>query len=308
MNSLFFLVVSACWVSWVTLFVSSADAQALQRVPPRIENLKLMNPDLSAGDRLDLRAVIHPGSSALQLDGSAGVWLGAVPANLFSFGTSVNRSLVPVGKDTYQIQDLAINPWYYRYQPTYTLIQFYVYDRGGNQASLHASTPRDEFYMDQNGVPTQIPLVHLNLNPHQQGDITIPKILSAVSIKDTYRPGEEISLKVMAVDNLSGIRIGHLGAGVIVAPDALGGGSGLYFAQTKVVGQDTFEISGVMIDPRCPEGRFVIKHLQVADKAGNFGFLMLSSLSDPFYRDDLGLPTQIPAIWFNVKSFRTRSE
>lgn len=265
----------------------------------RIENLKLLNPLLAPGERLDLRANIKPGKYPLILEGASGIWLGLVKNNIFANSSAIGRDLRSLGGDLYQSTNLQVNPWVANTLPDFTIMQFFVYDQNGDVALLQSYGFDDEFYHDQFGELTSIPVIHFKLKQNQKADFAAPRVLEVTSSKTVYAPQEPLQLNFVAEDALSGINTEGMSAMIATLPQAFPSGMSV-IGKIREVSQKHFEIDGIRFQKMSPNGMYVLRSFSVADRAGNWDTLQIIKPDDEFYIRT-GQPTSIRVIRFEIK-------
>jgi hypothetical protein len=268
----------------------------------KITGLVLENPELSAGDFMNLKAQIQLGDDATRLV-TSGIYLGMITQNAFPNADALNRTIEHAGEDRYRVTDLQINPWVEPRDGGYTIEEFYVFDDTGYRAALQAPFEGCCYY-NQHGSETDIPVIRFSVRPNPQADFTRPRIHALSATKESYLPGEKLMFRVEASDDRSGVKTGAGGGGalygVTVDGAILGGRS--HSDRLQELSPGVFATAGnVKLDPACSEDRFPIWSFLVSDRAGNWGGLIQLSPEDEFYADsNTHAPTAIPVVWIQL--------
>jgi hypothetical protein len=281
----------------LTLGLAAAPARAAQT---RITHLTLANPELAAGDRLDLRADVQLGDGNLSLL-TSGIWLGLISQNVFPLSTAMNRTIERVADGKYAVTDLQVNPWAKPWEDDYTIKQFYVVDDSGYMAQLF--DVGGDTYVDEHGVETGVPVINFHVRQNPTGDFTRPKLLAVSATQASYRPGDPITFRIQATDDNSGIQEkSSLLVGVTTENTILGGKAATdSLAVTATAG--SYVSSGkIWIDKHYAGTRFPIWAFLVTDQALNQGGLVQREPEDEFYSDASTLePTGVPVVWIDVE-------
>ncbi|MES2802470.1 MAG: hypothetical protein V4654_08270 [Bdellovibrionota bacterium] len=278
------------FVSFIFLFFCTS--ACLAGFP--IKNISLSNPVVSAGEALDISYEVEDGFQ-VEENGGVNVYLGFIPHNVFIQGEPLNRTSVMIAKNHYRIIDLVVNQWVLPQHESYRLLQIIFYEKETfRQVTLSAMG--NDFYMDGEGNPTDIPVIYFKVNPNLNSDVTPPKITEIYVSKSEIAIDETFDVTFSIHDDNSGVSPRVLAAVMLphqniinLNPIALGDGRYI------------FKNLRIEFPERLPESGVFPVGLSIPDHGANYGALWTQSADDQFYLDGVGSLTDIPVVQLKIK-------
>lgn len=258
-----------------------------------IKNVTLKNNKVSAGEVLDLAYEVEEGFQA-ETNGGFSIYLGFIAQNIFINSDSLNRTSEAIDKTLYRVTDLAINKWALPREEAYRLEQITIYEKGTFKSfTLFAG---DDFYFDDQGSVTTIPVIHFKVRPNPNSDVIPPTLSEFSSSKKEIAADESFDIYFTAKDEISGVSENVLVALTLPNQNILN-------LHPVAIGPDRYVVKNIRIDnpERLPVGEEFPIQLLVPDHGANFGRLWLKNPQDRFYLDAKGQQTSTPVVTLKIK-------
>jgi len=282
-----------------SLFAMSAFAA--DKNPPTIEKIWLDKMVYSAGEDLVVHFEGRDDASGIGEGCCSAVWVDP-SLNVFRHSDGVNGRVTNLAGSHYKATNFPINTYVDTSVDTkFQISGFSIYDKAGNRGELRLAKKSDQFYTDQAGTLTNIPVVTFEIAKNQNADSTPATITKLALSKKIYQPGESLVLQMEASDGVSGISEGCCSA-VWVDPS-----SNVFKHSDGVNGQVSRDQRGAFIIDHFPinsnvtgGSRHKIVGFSFNDKAGNRTELRLKNPTDTTYTDQTGKKTAIPVLSFGI--------